>query len=169
MPKEELRVMLKMEPKLFTGLIISLKDVVIDKEIVRLKTFSTVLSEAEESMKTKILELLQKGGFQPPMKEELSQSLKLNQKHLSDILKLLVKEGSLVRISDSMYLTASVYNEMIGKLKDFFRKKPEMTVAEFRDILNTTRKYALPILEYLDSIKVTLRVGDVRKLLLKSS
>jgi selenocysteine-specific elongation factor len=167
MPKEELRVMLKMEPKLFTGLTISLKDVVIDKEIVRLKTFSTVLSEAEESMKTKILELLQKGGFQPPMKEELSQSLKLNQKHLSDILKLLVKEGSLVRISDSMYLTASSYNKMIKSLRTFYSKKSEMTVAEFRDILGTTRKYALPILEYLDSIKVTLRVEDIRKLLLK--
>lgn len=168
MPKEELRVMLKMEPKLFTGLIISLKDVVIDKEIVRLKTFSTVLSEAEESMKTKILDLLQKGGFQPPMKEELSKSLRLDQKHLSDILKLLVKEGSLVRISDSMYLPSSSYNKMIDSLKNFYSKKSEMTVAEFRDILGTTRKYALPILEYLDSIKVTLRVGDIRKLLLKS-
>jgi selenocysteine-specific elongation factor len=167
MSKEELKVKLNMEPKLFTGLITSLKDVVTEKEIVRLKTFSTVLSQAEESLKAKIVELLQKGGFQPPMKEELSQSLKLDQKHLSDILKLLVKEGTLVRISDSMYLTASVYNEMIGKLKDFFRKKSEMTVAEFRDILATTRKYTLPILEYLDSIKVTLRVGDIRKLLLK--
>jgi selenocysteine-specific elongation factor len=167
MSKEELKVKLNMEPKLFTGLITFLKDVVTEKEIVRLKTFSTVLSQAEESMKAKIVELLQKGGFQPPMKEELSQSLKLDQKHLSDILKLMVKEGTRVRISDSMYLTASVYNEMIGKLKDFFRKKPEMTVAEFRDILATTRKYALPILEYLDSIKVTLRVGDIRKLLLK--
>ena len=167
MPKEELKVKLNMEPKLFTGLITSLKDVVTEKEIVRLKTFSTVLSQAEESMKAKIVELLQKGGFQPPMKEELSQSLKLDQKHLSDILKLLVKEGTLVRISDSMYLTSSFYNKIIEKLKDFFSKKPEMTVAEFRDILSTTRKYALPILEYLDSIKVTLRVGDIRKLLLK--
>jgi selenocysteine-specific elongation factor len=42
-----------------------------------------------------------------------------------------------------------------------------MTVAEFRDLLNTTRKYALPFLEFLDSQKVTLRTGDVRKLLIK--
>jgi len=42
-----------------------------------------------------------------------------------------------------------------------------MTIAEFRDILNTTRKYALPFLEYLDSNKITLRVGDIRKFLLK--
>jgi selenocysteine-specific elongation factor len=167
MPKEELRVTLNMEPKLFTGLITLLKDVVIEKEIIRLKTFSTVLSQAEESMKTKILELLQKGEFQPPAKEELSRSLKLDQKHLSDILKLMVKEGSLVRITESLYITVSSYNKMIETLRNFYSKKPEMTVAEFRDILGTTRKYAIPILEYLDSTKVTLRVGDIRKLLLK--
>jgi selenocysteine-specific elongation factor len=79
----------------------------------------------------------------------------------------MVKEGSLVRINDSMYITTSTYNKIIESLKDFFRGKPEMTVAEFRDILSTTRKYALPFLEYLDSNKITLRVGDVRKLLLK--
>jgi selenocysteine-specific elongation factor len=167
MPKEELRALFK-ELKLFDGLITLVNDVVMEKEIVRLKTFSAVLSQEEETLKVKVLELLQKGGFQPSFKEEISQSLKLDQKHLSDILKLMVKEGNLVRINESMYLTTSVYNDMINALKNFFSKKPEMTVAEFRDILKTTRKYALPILEYLDSNKVTLRVGDVRKLLLKS-
>ncbi len=168
MPKEELRSTFKIDPRLFSGLIASLKDIVMEKEIIRLKTFSTVLSQAEETQKSKIIDLLQKNEFQPPSKEELSQSLKLDQKHLSDILKLMVKEGSLVRISDSMYLTFSAYNKMIAALRNFFGKKPEMTVAEFRDILTTTRKYALPILEYLDSNKITLRVGDIRKLLLKS-
>ena len=167
MPKEEIRVKLNIEPRLFSGLILSLKDVVLEKEIIRLRTFSTVLSQAEETLKAKILELLVKGVFQPPSKEELSQSLKLDQKHLSDILKLMVKEGSIVRISDSMYLASPVYHTMIESLKIFFGRKSEMTVAEFRDILDTTRKYALPILEYLDANKITLRVGDIRKLLLK--
>ncbi|MGE5895016.1 MAG: SelB C-terminal domain-containing protein, partial [bacterium] len=52
-------------------------------------------------------------------------------------------------------------------LKEFFSKKQEMTVAEFRDFLDTTRKYALPYLEYLDTAKITIRVGEVRKLLKK--
>ena len=56
---------------------------------------------------------------------------------------------------------------MIENLRSFFSKKPDMTVAEFRDVLQTSRKYALPFLEYLDSNKITMRVGDVRKLLLK--
>ena len=167
MLKEELRARLNIEPRLFSNLTTSLKDIVLEKEIARLSTFSAALSQVDETVKATILGLLEKDGFQPPSKEELLQSLKLDQKHLSDILKLLSKEGELVRISDSVYITSSVYRKMIEKLKDFYSKKPEMTVAEFRTILNTTRKYALPFLEYLDSNKVTLRVGDIRKFLLK--
>jgi selenocysteine-specific elongation factor len=167
MLKEELRASFNIEPRLFGNLITSLKDIVIEKELVRLSTFKAALSQVDQTMKTKILGLLEKGGFQPPSAEELSQSLKMDRKHLSDILKLMTKEDALVRISETTYITSSTYNDMIAKLKTFFAKKPDMTVAEFRDILNTSRKYALPFLEYLDTHKVTLRVGDIRKLLLK--
>jgi selenocysteine-specific elongation factor len=169
MPKEELRANLNIEPRLFSNLIKSLNDIAVEKEMIRLATFRVALSRVDETLKIKILELLEKGGFQPPNRVELSRSLKLDQKHLSDILKLMVKEGSLVRINDSIYITSSVYRRMIDNLKDFFTRKSEMTVAEFRDILNTTRKYALPFLEYLDSNKITLRVGDIRKFLLNLS
>ncbi|MEW6214504.1 MAG: selenocysteine-specific translation elongation factor [Nitrospirota bacterium] len=167
MLKEELRANLNIEPRLFSGLIAALeKDIVMEKEVVRLATFGVALSQADETLKAKIVGLLEKGGFQPLTKEELFQSLKLDEKQLSDILKLMAKEGSLVRINDSVYMTSSVYNKMIENLKDFFSRKSEMTVAEFRDLLGTTRKYALPFLQYLDSNRITLRVGDVRKFLL---
>ena len=167
MLKEELRARLAIEPRLFGNLIPSVKDITIEKELVRLAAFKVALSQGDETGKTKILELLEKGGVQPPMKEELLQSLTMDQKHFADIMKLMSKEGSIVRINDSMYIASSAYSMMIGKLKEFYAKKPEMTVAEFRDVLNTTRKYALPLLEYLDSNKVTMRIGDIRKLILK--
>ncbi len=167
MLKEELRARFTLEPRLFSSLINSIKDIVIEKELVRLSTFKAALTQVDETVKNKILDLLEKSGFQPPAKEDLSQSLKMDQKRFDDILKLMAKEGSLVRINESMYITSSIYKKMIEDLKNFFTKKPDMTVAEFRDILSTSRKYALPFLEYLDSNKITLRVGDIRKLLLK--
>jgi len=167
MLKEELRAHFSLEPRLFGNYLSSIKEIVIEKEMVRLFSFRVALSQVDETLKGEILELLEKGGFQPPAKEELSQSLKIEQKRFADILKLMTKENSLVRINDSVYMTSSIYQKMIALLKDFYSKKQEMTVAEFRDILNTSRKYALPFLEYLDSTKVTLRVGDIRKFLLK--
>ncbi|MEW6569569.1 MAG: selenocysteine-specific translation elongation factor [Nitrospirota bacterium] len=167
MSKEELRAGFNIEPRLFSRLIDEIKEIIAEKEIVRLSTFSVALSEVDEDVKAKILEILEKNGFQPPSKEELMELLKIDQKSLSDILRLMAREGSLVRINDSLYITSFFYKKMMENLKNFFSKKPEMTVAEFRDLLGTTRKYALPFLEYLDSNKITLRVGDIRKFLLK--
>ncbi len=83
------------------------------------------------------------------------------------MLRIMASEESLVRINDSLYIPVTSYHDMMDRVKTFFDTKDEMTVSEFRDILGTSRKYAIPFLEYLDSNKITLRVGEVRKLLLK--
>lgn len=166
MPKEELRAQMRIRQEIWGSWLGSMEAVVVDKEVVRLKAFSAA-SSASSPSSLKIRDVLEKAKFQPPTKEELAETLALPPKNVTDMLKLLAKEGTLVRINDSMYITAAAYNELIALLKSFFGKKPEMTVAEFRDILRTTRKYALPFLEYLDSNNITLRVGDVRKFLMK--
>lgn len=167
MLKEELRNQIGTDPGLFNFILSGLKDVVVDKNLIRSREFKIALSGSEETSSAKILELLEKGRFQPPLKEEMTALLKIEPKRMTDILGILAKEGSVVRISDNVYLSGAAYREMLSVLKSFFSKKKEMSVAEFRDLLNTSRKYALPFLEYLDSHKVTLRVGDVRKFILK--
>lgn len=164
MPKEELRATLRMDPKIFSQMVGSLGDVIVDRDTLRLKSFKAAVSDDEKS---RVLRVLEDRGFQPPDRKELAAELKTDEKSVSDILIFLAKEGSVVRINDTLYLSKESFDRMIGLLRGHFSKKPDMTVAEFRDILNTTRKYALPYLEYLDSNNITLRVGDVRKLILK--
>jgi selenocysteine-specific elongation factor len=170
MPKEELKARMKNEGKgedeIF-DLLPKIEEITLDKDMVRLKNFSVSLSTADKGVKEKIIFLLNKDGFQPPSKSELAMALAVNEKEAGDLLKLMVQEGSLVRINDATYIAKLQYDRMIGMLKEFNSKKPEMTVAEFRDLLGTTRKYALPLLEYLDSNKITLRIGDIRKFVLK--
>lgn len=166
MPKEDLRIHSKVSHELWNSLLSSFPNVSVEKDVVRLKDFKVASSEVSQAS-NRIIQVIEKAGFQPPTKEELSEMLSLPQKEIADILKLLAKEGRLSRINDSIYITSSAHNEMMSSLKAFFKNKPTMTVGEFRDILNTTRKYALPFLEYLDSNRITLRVGDIRKFLLK--
>jgi selenocysteine-specific elongation factor len=167
--KEELKARIKGDrrsDKIFE-LLPLVEDVVAEREMVRLKEFRVSLSTAGEDMRNRILSVLDKEGFQPPFKAELREKLSIDEKQLNDLLKLLSKEGLVVRITDTVYLSRQQHDRMIGLLREFFAKKPEMTVAEFRDLLGTTRKYALPFLEYLDGHKMTLRIGDVRKFMLK--
>jgi selenocysteine-specific elongation factor len=170
MPKEELKARLKLDIKAgdeIFELLSKIEDVVLDKDVVRLRDFRVSLSTADQGMKHKIVSILDKEGFQPSSKTELSKALSIAENEAGDMLKLLAQEGSLVRINDSTFVAKSQYDRMIELLRDFYSKKPEMTVAEFRDLLGTTRKFALPFLEYLDSHKITLRIGDVRKFVLK--
>ena len=170
MPKEELKARLKSEgtggDEIF-DLLPGIEEIVLDKDMVRLRSFKVSLSTADKGVKEKIISALNKDGFQSPSKSELAQALSINEKEVGDLLKHLTQEGVLVRINDAAYIAKEQYDRLIGLLRGFYAKKPEMTVAEFRDLLGTTRKYALPLLEYLDSNKITLRIGDIRKFVLK--
>lgn len=166
MPKEELKAQAGVSPDIWNALLKTVADIIVDKELVRLTSFKAASSGASQTSQ-RILDLLEKAGFLPPIKEELAEALAIPQKELNDMLKLMSKEGKLIRISDSIHVTSGVYTRMMSQLKAFYQKQQTMTVAEFRDLLGTSRKYALPFLEYMDSNKITLRVGDARKLLLK--
>jgi len=164
MPKEEARVRMNASYKTFSGLVDMVDGVESHKDLIILQGFSAAISDEERAG---LVAELDNRGFEPAMVFELASVMKKNDKQVSDILKVLNAEGAVMRLSDSMYMSTNAYNRMLGLLREHFSDKDGMTVAEFRDLLKTTRKYALPLLEHLDSSGVTLRVGDVRKLLRK--
>lgn len=168
MSKEELRAVFRgLDQKLFEAMLDRVDQIVIEKELLRLKTFRISLSEDKKVLKDRILKVLEQAEFQPPSKDELAAAISIKPQEAGELLKIMASEKSLVRINDSLYIPMSNYTKMIEGLQKFFSSNSEMTVGEFRDILKTSRKYALPFLEYLDSNKITLRVGEVRKFLKK--
>ena len=70
-----------------------------------------------------------------------------------------------MRINDSLVFATSAYTEMLGRIVEHLKAHGSITVADVRDAFGTSRKYALPLLEYLDQQKVTRRNGDERVLL----
>ena len=170
MSKEDLRAVFRgLDQKLFEALLDRVDQIVIERDLLRLKTFRISLSEDKKVIKDKILKVLEQAEFQPPSKDELAVAVSIKPQEANELLKIMASEKSLVRINDSTYIPLSSYTKMLDGLKIFFSSKSEMTVGEFRDILKTSRKFALPFLEYLDSNRITLRVGEVRKFLKKQS
>jgi selenocysteine-specific elongation factor len=168
MPKENARTIVKgVDAKCFDSLVETLKEIVVEHQTLRLTTFSASLKENDKALNQKILELLNANPFQPPFKEELSNALSIPPRKADDILKLMASQGMIQRITDNIYITSKAFELMLGKLGVFFKKHPTMAVSEFRDLLGTTRKYALPFLEFLDANRITMRVGEVRKALKK--
>lgn len=168
MPKEELRSLFGgISVRLFGALLATVREAVTEQERVRSAGYRVSLSQDQEAGKKRVLDLVREGGFQPLFTKELAERLSIPERNVTDLLRMLASEGAVRRISETFFLTQERYEEILARLKTFFLEKPEMTVAEFRDTIQTTRKFALPLLEHLDASRVTLRKGDVRRLLLK--
>jgi len=74
----------------------------------------------------------------------------------------LIEQDLVVKISEGLYFTRTAIEQGRQVLNEHFDREKELTLATARDILNTSRKYALPLIEYYDRIRFTRRVGDVR-------
>ncbi len=81
-----------------------------------------------------------------------------------DLLNLLIEQQRVVKVSDSVVFAASAYDEMVQKITEHIKAHGKITLAEVRDLFQTSRKYAQALLEHLDQKKITRRVGDERVL-----
>ena len=82
----------------------------------------------------------------------------------AEVLNALIEQGQLVKLGDGVLFLRETYQEAIAILVKYLREHGKMTVAEARDILGATRKYILPLLEHMDALKMTRRIGDERVL-----
>ncbi|MCP2606606.1 SelB C-terminal domain-containing protein, partial [Candidatus Aminicenantes bacterium AC-708-I09] len=87
------------------------------------------------------------------------------QRKLDAFLHLLTERNKIIKVKDGYFIHSHWIDELILKLKN--KKKDKLTVADFKKITNLSRKYAIPLLELLDEMGITQRVGDHRIILIK--
>jgi selenocysteine-specific elongation factor len=165
--KEELRskAMETANIKLFNHIIGGLSEeglIVQEKESVRLKTHQVTLAEDQEKTKVELEEIYRKGRLQPPYFKELQD--KFPGKTGSDILEVMVKEGSLIKIKEDLFFHREAVEDLKAKLIDFLKEQGEITTPQFKEMTGASRKYTIPLIEYFDSTQLTVRVGDTRVL-----
>ncbi len=131
---------------------------------LRMPGFKAAGGKINDEVKNKIVEAIRKGGTQPPVREEFPTLFGISDRDAKDLLKLLADEGRTVRINDSLHLDRDALEKIRVDLKKHLETKKEITMAEFRDLARTSRKFAVPIMEYFDSQKLTQRIGDKRVL-----
>jgi selenocysteine-specific elongation factor len=131
--------------------------------------FKPKLSTSLRKLKDKLVAAYRAGGFQPPEPASFAGAAGGNASSLGDLFDVCVAEGELVRVTDDIFLHGEAEAEMRRRVREGLSQGKGLTVAEIRDILGTTRKYAVPLCEYLDRSGVTRRDGDLRYLASESS
>ena len=119
----------------------------------------------EEQIRAQLLERFRSLGLQVPSPDEVIGALKLDRITAKKILQLMLKENALVKISEEMVIDRDTLDKLIAGIRALKSRNPKLGVAEFKDLTGVSRKYAIPLLEYLDRQRVTRRVGDERMIL----
>jgi selenocysteine-specific elongation factor len=140
------------------------KKLVGDLRRVARADFKPKLSGNQRKLKDKLVTAYQEARFQPPEPGSFAGQAGGNAASLKDLLEVCVAEGQLVPIVDDLYLHADTEAEMRRLIREKLAAGPGLTVAEIRDLLGTTRKFAVPLCEYLDRVGLTRREGDLRVL-----
>jgi selenocysteine-specific elongation factor len=166
--KEELRAWKYGHAELFDGVIGVLlreKKLEADGELLRLPGRGVVLRDEEAESKSQIEQAFAKAGLQVPGLKEVLASLPVDKVRAQKIVTLLLRDHVLVKLSDDLVFHRASLEALRQRIVAQKAKTPKLNVGNFKDLFGVTRKYAIPLLEYLDRERVTRRVGDERVIL----
>jgi len=115
-------------------------------------------------LKERVAAELRRGALTPPLLGELPASCRGTVTEVAGVLKLLVAEGRAVRVAADLHYDAAMLTALRDRLVARLREQPRLTTQEFKELVGATRKHVIPLAEYFDRERVTLRVGDHRVL-----
>jgi selenocysteine-specific elongation factor len=139
-------------------------DVVAEQEVVRLPGHKVSLASDQAGLRQTLLDAYQQGGLTPPNLKDVLGPLGLDFKEAAPVFRLLQEQGALVKVKEDMYFSAEAVERLKELIRGYFADNEEMGPVEFKELTGLSRKYAIPLLEYLDKEKLTVRVGDKRRL-----
>ena len=168
MAKEEIRSRSGLSASLFNALLqrlIKTSKLVVDQDLVRDPEHRVHLAVDADKLKADLVSLYHKAGLNFPDYNSLADKLQAESDDIKQIMTILVKEGSLLKVRDGIFLTPEHYEKMRTLVVDFLKENETMTTQEFKAKIGLSRKYIIPLFEYLDQRKVTARKGEARILL----
>ena len=154
-PKEEMRNRLGMDGLAFNKVLslLSKKNIVEENpSTVCLIGYTPELSPNQLEITKEYLHAISKDPFSPPTDVVID----------VEILNFLHESGEVVKVADGVTFSADSYNQMASSVMEYINKNGDISVGDVRDLFQTSRKYALALVDYLDQQQVTRRVGDVR-------
>ena len=168
MSKEELRDRMNLGIEVFSGVLQKLgkeKKLDVAGELVRLQGRGVVMKDEEAESKKSIEQAFASAGLKVPSLKEVLAGLQVDRIRAQKIVTLLLRDRVLIKVSEELVFHNSALLELRRKIGTLKAAAPKIDVARFKDMTGVSRKYAIPLLEYLDREHVTRRVGNERIIL----
>lgn len=168
--KEELRSGIKppVDHKLFQFALDNLikQNVIVqDQAEVRMAGFEVTLQVDEQELKERIFKIYREAGLAPPNYKEVVEGVsELPEKQVHQVINLLIQDKQLTKVTESLFFDTQQLEALAAQVTEFIRKHGEIDAPRFKELTGLTRKFSIPLLEYFDKIKLTIRIDDKRVL-----
>jgi len=136
--------------------------IVVDKDNVRLAKHKVQLADDLNSLRKDIARIYNDAGLTPPYLTDVINNFNDQKAKAQSIIKLMLKDGDLIKINEDLYFARGPLNKLYDDYKEMLKKDGKATPATFKDLTGLSRKYIIPLMEYFDMSKLTVRVGDHR-------
>jgi len=167
--REELRTTLGMGEgtgqKIFSMALRDLEkkgELIAEKETIRLTGHQVQLKGEMGDLRGKLADLYRDGGLAPPTVKEILERFADRKKEVVSLIQVMTREGELVRISEDL----NFHRDALARLREEYRNlllsEGQATPANFKEMIGLTRKFIIPLMEYFDLTKLTMRAGDHR-------
>jgi selenocysteine-specific elongation factor len=166
--QDELKRSRAMAPELFEASLVELvksKKLEVLNEMMRLPGRGVVMKDEEAESKKRIEEAFSSAGLKVPALQEVIAGLKVDKARAQKIVTLLLRDKLLVKVSDDLVFHRNALEDLRRLVAGQKARSSKMDVAKFKELTGVSRKYAIPLLEYLDREHVTRRTGDAREIL----
>jgi selenocysteine-specific elongation factor len=161
LPREELKSRLKLPAKVFNAFVarvVAAGNIAESGAFVKLTTHQVKLTPAQQAAADSLFATFRRDPHNTPSAKDSAAITG------EDVLAVLIDRGNLVQVSPDVLFLRETYDSLVTAVKKHLAANRSLTVAQFRDLFNTSRKYALAFLEHLDAVGVTIRKGDERVL-----
>ncbi len=137
---------------------------VLEGEFSKLKEHRVKLGEGGVILEASVLSIFNKAGLTPPRLAEVASELDSPEKEIRELLKHLARTGQLTHIVGDMYVSTTELEKLEQKLIHYLETQKSIDTQAFKRMVGASRKHVIPLAEYFDSKKITIRVGDKRML-----
>jgi selenocysteine-specific elongation factor len=168
MGKEELREGLRAEQEVFDYVLEQMargNKLGVTGELAHLPGQGVVLKDEEAASKETIESAFASAGLEVPALNEVLAGLKIDQLRARKLVTLLLRDKILVKVTDDLVFHREALDGLRARVLARKSQSPKIDVSAFKDMTGVSRKYAIPLLEYLDRERITRRVGNERVIL----
>jgi selenocysteine-specific elongation factor len=136
--------------------------IAIDRENVRLAGHRVNLAGELETLRGEIGGLYRAAGLTPPTRREILEKFADPKNRAINVMNVMFKEGELVKVSEDLYFHREAIDKLREDYRDLLKREGKASPASFRELTGLSRKFIIPLMEYFDMAKLTIRAGEHR-------